>query len=119
MFFSKQNKIVKKYLFGWHAYIGVVFEVTFGVIFLRVKALFELRHRFFNCDLSREFGIPISSFSPSVREIHFQKKFFKANLVFIFPDNNRLCCIALTSTWPSYPRVSHHGFHSIWMVFSN
>ena len=40
----------------------------------------------FNRDLSREFGIPISSFSPSVREIHFQKK-FSDRAAFIIPSN--------------------------------
>ena len=40
----------------------------------------------FNRDLSRKFGIPILLFSPSVHEIHFQKKFFEANLPFIPPE---------------------------------
>ena len=31
----------------------------------------------FNRDLSRKFGIPISSFSPSAQEIHFQKVFLR------------------------------------------
>ena len=35
---------------------------------------------FFNRDVSRQFGIPISSFSPSAHEIHFQKEFFEGNL---------------------------------------
>ena len=35
---------------------------------------------FFSRDLSREFRIPIPPFSPSMHEIHFQKKFFGANL---------------------------------------
>ena len=40
----------------------------------------------FNRDLLREFGIPISSFSPSAHEIHFQKEFFEGNLPFIPPN---------------------------------
>ena len=58
-------------------------------------------------------------YSPSVGESHFQKKFLKANFALIFPDNNRLCCIALLSTWLSFPRISQHGFRSMWVVFSN
>ena len=53
-----------------------------------IKLLTSINKNFnqFNRDLSREFGIPISSFSPSVREIHFQKKFSEANLPFIPPN---------------------------------
>ena len=41
---------------------------------------------FFNRDLSREFGIHISSFSSSALEIHFQKEFFEGNLLFVPPN---------------------------------
>ena len=42
----------------------------------------------FDRDLSREFGIPISLFSLSAHEIHFQKEFFEGNLPFIPPNFN-------------------------------
>ena len=41
---------------------------------------------YFNHDLSREFRMPISSFSPSADEIHFQKEFFEGNLLFNPPN---------------------------------
>ena len=37
----------------------------------------------FNRDLSQEFGILISSFSPSGHEIHFQREFFEGNVPLI------------------------------------
>ena len=40
--------------------------------------------------ISREFGIPVSSFSSSVSEIHFQKKFCEANLPFIPPEYHNI-----------------------------
>ena len=40
----------------------------------------------FNRDLSREFGISNSSFSPSSHETHFQKEFCEGNLLFIHPN---------------------------------
>ena len=40
----------------------------------------------FDRDLSPELGIPISSFSPSAHEIHFQNEFFEVNLPFISPN---------------------------------
>ena len=40
----------------------------------------------FNRDLAQEFTIPISSFSLSAHEIHFQKEFFEGNSPFIPPN---------------------------------
>ena len=51
------------------------------MIFLSQKVV-----TFFHRDLSREFEIPISSFSPSAHEIHFQKEFFEGNMPFIPPN---------------------------------
>ena len=47
---------------------------------------FLMRNPYSIAILSLEFGIPISSFSLSVSEIHFQEKLSEANLPFIPPN---------------------------------
>ena len=102
------------YIYIW-LYIMVIYIYIYiyilcsDVTFLAFTRVWNLEYPFHNI-----------LYSPSVCESHFQKKFLKVNFALIFPDNNRLCCIALLSPyWLSFPRISQHGFRSMWVVFSN
>ena len=54
-------------------------QVETTLLNAEIIAYFLFKSPLFNRNPSREFGIPISPFSPSAHEIHFQKEFFEGN----------------------------------------